>query len=62
MGAPGERLVVGGTARPRAGAFHVLRGTVGGLTSSHNRFFSQQSSGVAGTAAAGDLFGSAMPD
>lgn len=47
-------------ATRNAGAVNVLRGSAGGLTGAGGQLFTENSSGLAGTAEAGDAFGAAL--
>jgi hypothetical protein len=56
IGVPGEDLGTG----HQGGSVNVLYGSASGLTADGNQSWDQSSAGVLGTAAAGDLFGSAL--
>lgn len=60
-GVPGEGVNVSGEGnRQEAGAVNVIYGASGGLSSTDNQFWSQESSGVQGLTETGDRFGSAL--
>jgi hypothetical protein len=59
-GAPGEDLVRSGVNYADAGDAVLVKGSASGLTGSGSVAISQDTSGVPGTAEAGDLFGSSV--
>ncbi len=59
-GAPGEDLVRSGVNYANAGDAILVRGSASGLTGSGSVAVSEDTSGVPGTAEAGDLFGSSV--
>ncbi|WP_148045040.1 FG-GAP-like repeat-containing protein [Nocardioides marmorisolisilvae] len=56
VGVPGEDVY----SVLNAGAVNVLRGSAGGLTGTGGRLFTENSTGLAGTAESGDGFGAAL--
>lgn len=56
IGVPGETV----SSRPGAGAFHIVYGTAGGLSTTGEQFWHQDSSGIAGGAESGDRVGSSL--
>jgi hypothetical protein len=57
VGVPGENI---GTTRPGAGAVNAIYGSGGGLTSTGNQFWNQNSTNILDAAESGDSFGSAV--
>jgi disulfide bond formation protein DsbB len=57
IGVPDENI---GTTKPSAGAVTVIYGSGGGLTSTGNQFWSQNSTDIKDAAEAGDRFGAAL--
>ncbi len=60
IGVPGEDVTTAGTTNGNAGAVNVLYGGDGGLGTSGNQLWNQDTSGIAGTAEGGDAFGASL--
>lgn len=57
IGSPGSPVGVSGSVRRGAGVVHILPGSATGVTATGDRLYSQETSGIGGTAGTDDRFG-----